>query len=141
MEKFMKISKNNQYLKSLVLTDKLINLIEAQVKLADFDCRLGVILNFKDPEYSAESGGYHPVEIAINYEGEIQYITDFAYMGSWGMAELVKELDFDFSYGLFQHMGQDYPLDEGSELFKIWQDNFCSYHESEVYQVSLQGFL
>ncbi len=135
----MKISKNKPSLKSLVLSDKLINLIEAEVSKAGFDCQSGVILNFKDPECSAELGGYHPVEIAINAAGEIQYITDFSYVGSGGMAELSKELDFDFSYGLFQQMGRYYPLVQGAELFKIWQANFCSYHEGGEYQVSLQS--
>ena len=37
----MKISKNKQYLKALVLTDKLINIIETQITQADFDCKQG----------------------------------------------------------------------------------------------------
>jgi len=137
----MKISKNAPSLKTLVLTDRLITIIETQIKKDDFDGSNGVILNFKDPDYSAEAGGYHPVEIAINSEGEIQYITDFSYVGGGGMAELAKEIDFDFSYGLFQHLGRDFPLDQGAELFKIWQDNFCCFQEGDIFQVSLQSFL
>ena len=68
----MKISKNAPSLKTLVLSDRLITIIETQIKKDDFDDSNGVILNFRDPDYSAEAGGYHPVEIAVNSEGEIQ---------------------------------------------------------------------
>ena len=89
--------------------------------------------------YSAEHGGYHPVEIAINSAGEIQYITDFAYVGDGYFAELAKEIDFDFSLGIFQHFGRDYPIRQGAELFQIWQENFCSYYDSGVFQVTVQS--
>lgn len=41
-------------------------------------------LLFKDLSYSAEKGGYHPVEIRLiprNDEWYFDYITDFGYMG------------------------------------------------------------
>lgn len=40
---------------------------------------------FKDLNYSAEAGGYHPVEIRLisrNDEWYFDYITDFSYMGT-----------------------------------------------------------
>lgn len=43
-----------------------------------------VSLLFKDLSYSAENGGYHPVEIRLisrNDEWYFDYITDFSYMG------------------------------------------------------------
>lgn len=97
----------------------------------------GVIINFRDPEYSAETGGYHPVEISLDAEGVLQYATDFAYVGTPPFAELAKELDFSFELNLFGHMGTDYPLAEGSELFGIFQQNFVSYYQSGVFQVEV----
>jgi hypothetical protein len=44
-----------------------------------------ITLNFRDPSYSAETGGYHPVEIRLENKSElwqIAYITDFSFQGS-----------------------------------------------------------
>ncbi|WP_330130788.1 DUF2787 family protein [Shewanella xiamenensis] len=43
-----------------------------------------VTLNYRDPDYSYESGGYHPVEINLYRQGDcwyLNYFTDFAYCG------------------------------------------------------------
>ncbi len=94
-------------------------------------------LNFRDPQYSAEAGGFHPVEIMILPTGQLNYITDFAYVGIGSYAELEKELDFDFGLKLFGHRGHDYPLDSGKEIFQIWQENFVFYYGMGVYQISV----
>ena len=120
---------------ALPLSLALIALLEAEISKANLPAGEGLILNFKDPNYSAETGGFHPVEIAINAEGKLLYITDFAYYGQGLYAELGKSLDFDFSYGLFQQMGRDYPLHEGAQLFALWQQNFCSYVTWGVFEV------
>ena len=96
-----------------------------------------VVLHFKDPEYSADQGGFHPVEIMIQPTGKLNYITDFSYVGIGPYAELEKELDFDFSLNLFGHRGHDYPLDAGREIFQIWQENFVFYYGMGVYVVRL----
>ncbi len=93
-------------------------------------------MNFRDPNYSAETGGFHPVEIALNAEGHLLYITDFAYVSDGYFAELCKALDFDFSMGVFQHMGREYPLQVGAELFAIWQQNFCEYVSWGVFKTT-----
>ena len=52
-----------------------------------------VTINFRDPTYSAESGGFHPVEIRLerqNNTWHLCYITDFVYVGSGPCAELAK---------------------------------------------------
>jgi len=132
----IKLSNQQQNTQSLKLSKDLINIIEQQIenkKASD-----GYLtLSFRDPTYSAETGGYHPVEILINADGQVQYITDFSFVGQGGYAELVKELDFDFSLNIFQQMGRDYPLEQGAGLFKIFQSNFCSYYESGVYEVEV----
>ena len=96
----------------------------------------GIIFNFRDPSYSPESGGYHPVEIAISSEGVLQYVTDFAYFGV-PMAELEKELDFDFTQNIFQQFSQVYELVAGQALFRLYTQNFCAYYDMGVYEVTV----
>lgn len=72
----------------LSISKKLVNLLQQELDKSDTDVSAGVTLNFRDPDYSAESGGYHPVEIAVDGEGRILYITDFAYFGIGPFAEL-----------------------------------------------------
>ena len=99
----------------------------------------GICLNFRDPHYGPERGGFHPVEIAIGADGRIVYVTDFAYVGAGPFAELAKELDFDCSLVLFQMMGREFPLAQGDGLFQLWQHNFCDYYRGGVYAVTASG--
>jgi len=130
----MKITKHT---KSLVLIDQIISVLEKETEPLDTEFFDTVILNFRDPRYSSEDGGFHPVEISLTATGDLQYITDFSYVGAGEMSELEKELDFDFSLALFQQYGHDYVITEGAELFKIWQENFCSYYQSGMYEVEI----
>ena len=82
------------------ISQQLVAIISKELAKTEVDTTEGVILNFRDPDYSAESGGYHPMEIYVNAEGRIQYITDFAYYGQGPYAELDKELDFDLGHGV-----------------------------------------
>ena len=95
------------------------------------------IINFRDPTYSAEEGGYHPVEIMMSQTGIIHYITDFSYVGQGPYAELVKELDFEMISGEATQMGMAFELQEETELFKLFQQNFCNYYQMGVYQVEV----
>ncbi|MBF0620938.1 MAG: DUF2787 family protein [Magnetococcales bacterium] len=119
------------------VTKRFANILEESINGTDISIGEGVIVVFHDPSYSAETGGYHPVEVMINGKGQIQYVTDLAYVGPPPYAELEKELDFDFSLGLFQQMGLEYPIQAGKPMFRIWQANFCEYHRSGVYEVSV----
>lgn len=123
----------------LAVSKKLVTIIQQELDKTDLDISTGFTLNFRDPDYSAESGGYHPVEIAVDEEGRILYITDFAYYGSGPFAELDKEIDFDFSYKVFQHMGREFQIERGASLFRIWQFNFCSYVERQIFEVSISS--
>jgi len=59
------------------------------------------------------------------------------YYGSGPWAELGKDLDFDFSLGLFQQQGQDHPIERGRSMFRLWSQNFCDYYAMGVYTVSI----
>jgi hypothetical protein len=89
-----------------------------------------VTINFRDPNYSSDDGGYHPVEIRLQNEGDgwrFCYITDFCYVGSGYMAELAKDLDFDFENGIFNNLFGTYPIEQAIEMFQIWESNFVYY--------------
>jgi hypothetical protein len=89
-----------------------------------------VTINFRDPNYSADDVGYHPVEIRLENEGDgwrFCYITDFCYVGSGYMAELAKDLDFDFGAGVFQNLFGTYPVEQAIEIFQVWESNFVYY--------------
>ncbi|WP_223303657.1 DUF2787 family protein [Colwellia psychrerythraea] len=98
--------------------------------LAPYENENGVTINFRDPNYSADDGGYHPVEIRLENDGDgwrFCYITDFCYVGSSYMAELAKDLDFDFDAGVFQNLFGTYPIEQALEMFQIWETNFVFY--------------
>lgn len=100
-----------------------------------------VTLNFRDPKYSAESGGFHPVEICLTHHADgwyFDYVTDFSYMGHpW--PELEKELDICWSQRYIWHclMG-DIDTEEGGALFELWQRNFIRYCRMKIYRVTVQ---
>lgn len=100
-----------------------------------------LIFNFRDDSYDPETGGYHPVEIRlikINDEWQFDYITDFAYVGNGYMAELVKEIDFDFSNNIgFQLYIGSTSLSEFSEFYISWESNFISYVKMKVFTVKI----
>jgi hypothetical protein len=112
-----------------------VQIIEQKINEHEAASVKGGVLSFRNPDYSPEEGGFHPVEISVTSDGVIQYVTDFAYAGLPSMAELVKSLDFDFSIGRFQQMGWEYPLEEGRELFTLYQRNFCAYFSAGVFEV------
>lgn len=99
-----------------------------------------IVLNFRDPNYNAEKGGYHPVEIMLSKRDEqwnVCYITDFCFVGQGPFAELAKCLDFDVSQNLFQDLMGFHPLKAAHSLYKTWEQNFlCYLHQCEVYEIT-----
>lgn len=94
--------------------------------------------NFRDTSYSAESGGWHPVEIRIEQENgqwHFSYITDFSYVG-YPYPELAKDVDFDFANGevVFQNM-QPLPISDMSvmDFYQMWEMNFLAYVGMEAF--------
>ena len=99
-----------------------------------------ITLNFRDPDYSADTGGYHPVEIRIEKQNELWqlvYITDFSYQGG-PFPELVKEVDVCFIskqvFNLFIGWLQNR---NAKELLTLFISNFIAYYTNDCYQVSV----
>lgn len=97
--------------------------------------------NFRDPDYSADQGGYHPVEIRVKVQGEtgtLEYITDFSYVGTGQDCELDKEVDFDFTgnYCFVRYVGR-YALEDMHNFYRIWEGNFMNYIEMRVFHLDV----
>jgi len=118
---------------------RLVEILETEIGGANVPAGVPVVLNFRDPNYDAESGGFHPVEIRVSANGSLVYVTDFAYVGVVYCAELCKELDFDFGLRLFQVFGQESKIEAGAEMFALWQENFISYYQMQVYSVTAEA--
>ena len=96
-----------------------------------------IALNFRDPNYSATAGGYHPVEIHVDSKGDVLSITDFAYFGTPPFVELGIELDFSFEHNYFRQFDNLYELECGRGLLGLYTRNFTAYYNSGAYQVDV----
>lgn len=130
---------------SLPVCQSLLIMLSQQAERTDLD--LGrctqLTFNFRNPGYSAEQGGVHPVEIRLVRgldDWLFDYVTDFSYQGLGQDAELCKELDFNFLDG--EHFMQGWGplrLAEARELFELWQRNFIAYCGLECFSVTING--
>ena len=125
------------------ISSRLITVLEKSLKdnLHDLEKTEQLVFVFKDEDYSAENGGFHPVEIRLVKEGSdwiFDYITDFCFVGNGYDADLVKEIDFDFTNGYGFHLySGECELKKLSELYKIWEGNFISYVAMDVFTVKI----
>ena len=130
---------------SLPVSQALLALLSQEAERTDLD--LGrctqLTFNFRNPGYSAEQGGVHPVEIRLVRgldDWLFDYVTDFSYQGLGHDAELCKELDFNFLDGEHTMLGWGpLRLAEARELFDIWQSNFIAYCRLECFSVTVAG--
>ncbi|MGU5717764.1 DUF2787 domain-containing protein [Aeromonas taiwanensis] len=130
---------------ALPVSQALLTLLSKEVEGTDLD--LGrctqLTFNFRNPGYSAEQGGVHPVEIRLVRgldDWLFDYVTDFSYQGLGQDAELCKELDFNFLDGEHSMLGWGpLRLAEARELFDIWQSNFIAYCRLECFSVTVSG--
>ncbi|HAU4887826.1 TPA: DUF2787 domain-containing protein [Aeromonas hydrophila] len=130
---------------ALPVTPALLALLSQEAERTDLD--LGrctqLTFNFRNPGYSAEQGGVHPVEIRLVRgldDWLFDYVTDFSYQGLGQDAELCKELDFNFLDGEHSMLGWGpLRLAEARELFDIWQSNFIGYCRLECFSVTVSG--
>tara|TARA_R110000737_G_scaffold282984_1_gene289643 strand:+ start:4813 stop:5232 length:420 start_codon:yes stop_codon:yes gene_type:complete len=99
-----------------------------------------ITLNFRDLDYSASLGGYHPVEIHLErdkHDWKLVYITDFSYQGS-PSPELTKELDICFiTKQVFSLFGGWLSGRNSKQLVTMFINNFIEYHAMNVYQTSI----
>ena len=130
---------------ALPVTPALLALLSQEAERTDLD--LGrctqLTFNFRNPGYSAEQGGVHPVEIRLVRgldDWLVDYVTDFRYQGLGQDAELCKELDFNFLDD--EHYLQGWgPMQraEAHELFTLWQTNFIAYCRMGCFTVTVSG--
>jgi hypothetical protein len=97
----------------------------------------GAIVNFRDPDYGAEKGGFHPVELSLSPSGDLLYLTDFAYFGAPPFAELGIELDWNFEQDSFRQFDSFYDLECGRGLLGLYTKNFVAYHKGGCYEVEV----
>ncbi|BDM66082.1 hypothetical protein NFHSH190041_35340 [Shewanella sp. NFH-SH190041] len=106
------------------------------------DCTL-LTINFRDPDYSVEDGGYHPVEIGLTRHSDnwqLSYVTDFAWCGGQ-FPELVKELDICFSEDrLFNSFFGSCAITQAAELINTYLENFVQYHNADAFQVEITTY-
>ncbi|OUS31293.1 hypothetical protein A9Q98_03200 [Thalassotalea sp. 42_200_T64] len=95
-----------------------------------------LVFNYRDKSYSADLGGYHPVEIRLQHNAggwTFDYITSFSFVGMI-YPELTKDADFDFSQGRGSLIYQgDFPLDQLASFYRLWESNFLSYIEMDCF--------
>ncbi len=97
-----------------------------------------VTIIYRDGDYTPEGGGFHPVEFSFRRDGTLLYATDFCYVGCPPMCDLCKCLDFDFSLATFRNFDMEHPINEGREVFQLFQSNFIAYHGINAYTATVE---
>lgn len=103
-----------------------------------------ITFNFRDPDYSALGGGFHPVEIRLvkhmlsgKVVWQFEYITDFSYQG-FPHAELTKEIDVCFHTKEVYHLyGGNLNRRDSQMLIAMFLENFVSYYQMGVFKVTV----
>ncbi|WP_256384637.1 DUF2787 domain-containing protein [Photobacterium toruni] len=100
-----------------------------------------LVINYKALDYYQTKQGLHPVEIAINQqssgEWNIEYITEFAYFGSY-YPELERSMDFDISNNCWftsysGWLSLKTHQQDAKELYQLWEGNFLTYVDMDAY--------
>jgi len=124
------------------VSDKLKEILQTVVTAVPISKQAqAVTVIFRDTTYSPTLGGFHPVEIRLLVSKQVyrfDYITDFSFQGHGDMSELVKEIDFNFMTQTTFHLySGDHKAENTVTLFKLWQTNFISYVEMDVFTVEV----
>ncbi|PTP12088.1 DUF2787 domain-containing protein [Vibrio sp. 10N.286.51.C3] len=124
---------------SLSISRKMKQALGELINKNNLQAKSTITFNFRDKSYSAESGGYHPIEISLLKRPPdawaIEYITDFAYMGNV-YPELERSVDFDISNGasFFSGVGwQSIDAYGVNDFYTLWESNFLSYLNMDSY--------
>ncbi|MEZ9026124.1 DUF2787 domain-containing protein [Vibrio cyclitrophicus] len=123
----------------LPISTRFYNVITKQVQQGNGDNDSDLLtVNFRDTSYSAEAGGYHPVEMMIRNEDNkwrLCYITDFAYSGGV-YPELAIELDFNIESNIFRQIFLApcaLAHREVKSFYRTWEGNFLEYLSDGVF--------
>ena len=124
------------------VSDKLKEILQTAVSAVQISEQVQAItVIFRDTTYSLILGGFHPVEIRLLVSKLVcrfNYITDFSYQGHGDMSELVKEIDFNFvDQTTFHFYSGVHKAENTVALFNLWQSNFISYAEMNVFTVEI----
>lgn len=124
------------------VSDKLKEILQTVVSAIPISKQVkAVTVIFRDRTYSPTLGGFHPVEIRLLVKKGVcrfDYITDFSYQGHCDMDELVKEMDFNFiAQTTFHLYSGNHKAENTVALFNLWQTNFISYVEMDVFSVEV----
>ncbi|MDH5938669.1 DUF2787 domain-containing protein [Vibrio splendidus] len=97
------------------------------------------IIHFSNKHYSAEHGGYHPVEITlkkdINNKYTILYITDFSFNG-YPYPTLERDIEFDFTHATVftRYSGlKSISAPNTDKLYTLWESKFIANLAKGVY--------
>lgn len=123
------------------MPDRFYQVIEKELAEVELKDANSITLNFRDPDYSAENGGFHTVEVRLERQQKhwrLVYVTEFAFRG-YPEPELVKDIDICFNskqiYSLFSGwIGEN----ESRELITLFSQNFATYYEMDVYRVHIK---
>ena len=104
----------------------------------------GIILSFRDPNYSITTGGFHHVEIRLiknvddsDVKYQFVYLTDFSFQGL-PYPELAVDIDVCFiSEQVYTVVGGWLDKTSGEELKELFLTNFISYVEMKVFEVEV----
>ena len=127
----------NPQTKITMLDPGFVSVVNNLLKDTSIEASEVIALNFRDPAYSATNGGYHPVEVHVDSNGDITSITDFAFFGAPPFTELGIELDWSFEHDSFRQFDSMYDLECGRGLLGLYLANFAAYYRSGVYQVEV----
>ncbi|WP_043529474.1 DUF2787 family protein [Litchfieldella xinjiangensis] len=135
---------------AVAISERLIAMLQQEVEFARrksarpirLEPLYAITLNFNDPHYDPDAGGFHPVEIRLGkLEGQtytIEYLTDFSYVGMGWDRELAKEIDFDFTANLCEvRYCPPIALSRMTGLYQQVEANFLEYHRTGVFRVTV----
>lgn len=120
---------------ALRVSDKLLNALITTVSNKNISEARTVTVNFRDTSYTADAGGFHPVEICFtkieDNHCHLLYITDYSFSGGH-YPELVRDLDFDIGNNAFfaRYSGwQCLDSRDVREMYQLWEGNFLAFLE------------
>ena len=92
---------------------------------------------FNDPNFTAQRGGYLPVDIDFDKDGHLNSIVVYEYINHDPIPDLVERFDFNFDWGCLMYRGQTSTLEYMAVEFLIWQTRFLRLVQRGVYEITV----